>query len=1083
MEPVSSTRSPVTLTDLLIEPPVLTDMRSSSFSKDPTISQHVDGQMDEDDIYRGIDPRSPQITSPDAVNVGTSDAGSAMARSTRSDTSSSSSSSSGIGFNIIPSIIEHAITRWARRQGLRRRDSTSSSDSSATSSTISSSSDQQQQHHRKRKQKRSTASLYSHTTSLTTRRQARVASRASPRGFTLYLPSHLTVPPSRFVERGALKEEELGDSIKQSGELRTASLKLVLAHLGAALKRNAKTTRRPFRNATLPTSPPAEESGPSTSTPRLRPQSYAGQKRKTKDDGPHVAFDLPPETLEGSPLIGPMTEPRKNKNKGREVPRQFFLQEKRQLPLSIQPRSQPCWWLEVASPTWDDMRALGKLLQLHPLTLEDILQKESREKFELFPRLGYYFIVFRAIERPNADVFPEEDDDASSTDGLPEMTEVLDITNVYLVVFKEGICIFHFEDISMHMDSVRKKIFQLQETVPMGSDWIAHGLMDSIVDAFFPVLKDISKEVELVEELVSGLEQNQGGGDEFHPIDRRESPATEGTAVNSSSSPETPMLSEKILGEKEKEPIGSLPTEKKGRTRPLRYYTGAWWLRLKGRLRTKDPGASTLNRDLNRLRRMTTTRRLVTTLGRLLSSKADVIAQLRKRLDGQGEVYIYFGDVQDHIISLHQSLIHYERMLSHSHPAYLSHLRFSLDDAKGGLDKALILLALVSVLILCSQLIAQIGGMNVTVPKTETTFTAFGVFLAFGGLNEAKLSPSVTAVKELVTDANFDCDDEGIRLQAMDNSHVALVSLNLKSEGFEEYRCDRPMTLGVNIASLTKVIKCAKDDDEVTLSATDQADTINLVYNAKGVFLTILPLLSFGVPGLKNGFFLRRKLASDRVANYELKLMDIDQETLGIPETEYDATVTLPSAEFARLCRDLSALGESVKIEVSKEGIRFTSEGDSANGSVLLKAEGAAGARSGGSSSKTKVKKEEDEDAQMDEDASEDDGGAQNGDEEEEEEEEEGSSKKRKRSKNSSDKAPKGKAKKPRKEDDSETGVTLVMSQQVNLTFSLKYLQNFAKSSSLCSRVTLSMSNEVPLLVEYNFGQGVISYFLAPKIE
>ncbi|KAG8799213.1 proliferating cell nuclear antigen [Serendipita sp. 411] len=311
------------------------------------------------------------------------------------------------------------------------------------------------------------------------------------------------------------------------------------------------------------------------------------------------------------------------------------------------------------------------------------------------------------------------------------------------------------------------------------------------------------------------------------------------------------------------------------------------------------------------------------------------------------------------------------------------------------------------------------------------------------------------AVKELVTDANFDCDDEGIRLQAMDNSHVALVSLKLKSEGFEEYRCDRPMTLGVNIASLTKVIKCAKDDDEVTLSATDQADTISLVYNAK---------------------------ASDRVANYELKLMDIDQETLGIPDTEYDATVTLPSAEFARLCRDLSALGESVKIEVTKDGIRFTSEGDSANGSVLLKAEGSSGGKPV-NAGRTKVKKEEDEDAQMDEDASEDDGGAQGDEEEQEGEEEEGSSKKRKRSKSSAEKAPKGKAKKARKEDDSETGVTLVMSQQVNLTFSLKYLQNFAKSSSLCNRVTLSLSNDVPLLVEYNFGQGVISYFLAPKIE
>ena len=68
-----------------------------------------------------------------------------------------------------------------------------------------------------------------------------------------------------------------------------------------------------------------------------------------------------------------------------------------------------------------------------------------------------------------------------------------------------------------------------------------------------------------------------------------------------------------------------------------------------------------------------------------------------------------------------------------------------------------------------------------------------------------------------------------------------------------------------------------------------------------------------------------------------MKLMDIDSDTLGIPDTEYDARVTLASSEFSRIVRDLSQLGESVRIEVSKEGVRFASEGEAANGSVLLR--------------------------------------------------------------------------------------------------------------------------------------------------
>lgn len=71
------------------------------------------------------------------------------------------------------------------------------------------------------------------------------------------------------------------------------------------------------------------------------------------------------------------------------------------------------------------------------------------------------------------------------------------------------------------------------------------------------------------------------------------------------------------------------------------------------------------------------------------------------------------------------------------------------------------------------------------------------------------------AIKELVTDGNLDCSDEGIvslfgvsdeltyqALQAMDNSHVALVSLKLVADQFESYRCDRNIPLGVNVSIL-----------------------------------------------------------------------------------------------------------------------------------------------------------------------------------------------------------------------------------------------------------------------------------------
>jgi proliferating cell nuclear antigen len=118
----------------------------------------------------------------------------------------------------------------------------------------------------------------------------------------------------------------------------------------------------------------------------------------------------------------------------------------------------------------------------------------------------------------------------------------------------------------------------------------------------------------------------------------------------------------------------------------------------------------------------------------------------------------------------------------------------------------------------------------------------------------------------------------------MDNSHVALVSMMLKSESFSPYRCDRNIALGINLTSLTKVLKAAQSADILTLKAEDAPDVVNLVFESP---------------------------TNDRISEYDIKLMDIDQEHLGIPDTEYSATVSMPSGEFQRICRDLMSISES----------------------------------------------------------------------------------------------------------------------------------------------------------------------------
>ena len=88
------------------------------------------------------------------------------------------------------------------------------------------------------------------------------------------------------------------------------------------------------------------------------------------------------------------------------------------------------------------------------------------------------------------------------------------------------------------------------------------------------------------------------------------------------------------------------------------------------------------------------------------------------------------------------------------------------------------------------------------------------------------------AMKDLVTEANFDCSTTGVSLQAMDSSHVSLVALLLRADGFDHFRCDRNISLGINLGSMGKVLKCCNNDDIVTLKAEDNADAMTFMFGA-----------------------------------------------------------------------------------------------------------------------------------------------------------------------------------------------------------------------------------------------------------
>ncbi|KAI0031821.1 hypothetical protein K488DRAFT_51232 [Vararia minispora EC-137] len=144
------------------------------------------------------------------------------------------------------------------------------------------------------------------------------------------------------------------------------------------------------------------------------------------------------------------------------------------------------WWLDILSPTDEEMKMLAQVFGLHPLTTEDIQMEEAREKIELFRT--YYLVCFRSFDQD------------------PYSPTHLEPVNMYMVVFREGILSFHFRP-TPHPQNVRRRIKQLRDYISVTSDWISYALIDDITDAFGPLIQNIEYEVDSIDELVLILKE------------------------------------------------------------------------------------------------------------------------------------------------------------------------------------------------------------------------------------------------------------------------------------------------------------------------------------------------------------------------------------------------------------------------------------------------------------------------------------------------------------------------------------------------------------------------------------------------
>eukprot|EP01055_Gregarina_sp_Pseudo9_P001825 Gregarina_sp_Pseudo_9__1824@NODE_2242_length_1079_cov_346_130769_g2064_i0_p1_GENE_NODE_2242_length_1079_cov_346_130769_g2064_i0NODE_2242_length_1079_cov_346_130769_g2064_i0_p1_ORF_typecomplete_len263_score49_29PCNA_N/PF00705_18/1_1e37PCNA_N/PF00705_18/8_6e02PCNA_C/PF02747_15/1_2e02PCNA_C/PF02747_15/5_3e34Rad1/PF02144_16/1_2e11Rad9/PF04139_13/1_1e09_NODE_2242_length_1079_cov_346_130769_g2064_i0163951 len=178
-------------------------------------------------------------------------------------------------------------------------------------------------------------------------------------------------------------------------------------------------------------------------------------------------------------------------------------------------------------------------------------------------------------------------------------------------------------------------------------------------------------------------------------------------------------------------------------------------------------------------------------------------------------------------------------------------------------------------------------------------------------LEGALLKKVFDSIKEMVSDVNLECSEAGIQIQAMDPSHVSLVALNLPSAAFGNYRCEHVRTLGLNMAAVTKVFKLCSSDDRVILRNQNDTEYISFVFESS---------------------------RDEKVSDFELKLMQVEEEHLGVPATEFAVSIVMPSRHFQKVVGDLGQFSDTIQIETTPKAVKFTARGDIGNGNTLYKA-------------------------------------------------------------------------------------------------------------------------------------------------
>ena len=170
---------------------------------------------------------------------------------------------------------------------------------------------------------------------------------------------------------------------------------------------------------------------------------------------------------------------------------------------------------------------------------------------------------------------------------------------------------------------------------------------------------------------------------------------------------------------------------------------------------------------------------------------------------------------------------------------------------------------------------------------------------------------------KLFTDAiTLNCDKTHMRMQCMDNAHVAIVELNIPAGWFDSYELTAgPVQMGFNATFLHRI-----------LASRDKNQQIHLVHSNEDLDRLMIHLTS------GNSDADAETVSSDKThakpyfdKHFELPLIDIEEDGMQIPAIEYVAELAMQSAQFAGIVTQLKMFGDTMDVQCSEERISLAS--------------------------------------------------------------------------------------------------------------------------------------------------------------